>query len=130
MKFIIRFTFMVLTLGLSSNWIHASSFYEVNSLLKIQDTLKVNQDSLTVTVYVSFIVDKKGKVGSVEISKIESDSASVKIIEKCKAEALRTVKTMPKWSPAVENGKRVAVHYNLPVRFKIPGEETGEHKEE
>ena len=34
-------------------------------------------------------------------------------------EALRVVKSMPKWKPGKQNGKNVKVKYNIPVSFKL-----------
>ena len=34
-------------------------------------------------------------------------------------EAERVVKRMPKWQPGREDGKEVAVRYNLPVDFQL-----------
>lgn len=38
----------------------------------------------------------------------------------CEAEAVRVVKSMPKWKPGKLAGKPVALYYNLPVRFSLP----------
>ena len=123
MKSTFKFALLTLLFASSIHLTQAKPFYKMKRFSQAGDSLKVHQDTLAVTVFVSFIVDKKGKVGSVEISKTEGDSCSVQVIENCKTEALRTVKTMPAWTPAVENGRRVAVSYNLPIRFKLPREE-------
>ena len=34
-------------------------------------------------------------------------------------EAIRLVKSMPKWIPGRQNGKPVCVIYNVPIRFKL-----------
>ena len=34
-------------------------------------------------------------------------------------EAIRVVKAMPKWNPGKQNGRPVAVQYNLPIRFTL-----------
>ena len=34
-------------------------------------------------------------------------------------EALRVVRSMPDWKPGKQNGRSVAVQYNLPVNFKL-----------
>lgn len=36
-------------------------------------------------------------------------------------EALRVVKSMPKWTPGVQEGKKVRVVYTLPVQFRLNG---------
>ena len=37
----------------------------------------------------------------------------------CDEEAVRVVKSMPKWKPGKQRGKAVRVSYNLPVNFKL-----------
>ena len=37
----------------------------------------------------------------------------------CGAEAVRVVKSMPKWTPGKQRGKAVRVQYNLPVQFNL-----------
>ncbi|MPM16565.1 hypothetical protein SDC9_62946 [bioreactor metagenome] len=63
------------------------------------------------TVYISFVVSKSGKVQDVEVQKSASPELD--------AEAVRVVKLMPDWTPAVNQGKNVAVHMTLPVKFKL-----------
>ena len=36
------------------------------------------------------------------------------------AEAVRVVKSSPKWKPGIKNGKPVRVTYTLPVIFILP----------
>ena len=61
-------------------------------------------------VFVSFVVDKKGKVIDVKV-KNEVDAALAK-------EAIRLVKAMPLWTPGKLEGKPVNVQMNLPIYFK------------
>ena len=61
-------------------------------------------------VFVSFVVDKKGKVTDVKV-KNEVDAALAK-------EAVRLVKSMPLWTPGKLEGKPVNVQLNLPIYFK------------
>lgn len=42
------------------------------------------------------------------------------------AEAIRVVKRMPKWKPAVQDGKVVKVKYTLPISFKLDSKELSE----
>ena len=37
----------------------------------------------------------------------------------CGAEAIRVVKSMPKWNPGKQSGKAVRVQFNLPVNFNL-----------
>jgi hypothetical protein len=94
---------------------------ESSSDIKSEKTAEqISSDSLRIIIFVSFIVNKKGRVKNVGISKIEGDSCSNEIIENCKKEALRTVKTMPQWEPATPNGEPVEVGYTLPIAFTLP----------
>ncbi|MFN5347798.1 MAG: energy transducer TonB [Bacteroidota bacterium] len=61
-------------------------------------------------VFVSFVVDKKGKVTDVKV-KNDVDAALAK-------EAVRLVKSMPLWTPGKLEGKPVNVQLNLPIYFK------------
>jgi TonB family protein len=63
------------------------------------------------TVKVSFIVEKDGNIGNVNISK--------SIGESCDQEALRVVKGFPRFIPAVHEGKRVRVKMTLPITFDM-----------
>jgi protein TonB len=63
------------------------------------------------TVYVSFIVDIKGKIEDVKILRGIGGG--------CDEEALRVVKFMPPWKPGRQNSKNVRVLYNMPVYFKL-----------
>lgn len=65
------------------------------------------------TGYVTFTVGKTGVVYGVKtVRAIDLD------MEK---EALRIVKLMPAWSPAIYNGKAVAYQVNIPVVFHLEG---------
>lgn len=63
--------------------------------------------------YVKFAISESGKVSNVLIARGVPDCPE------CDSEAVRVVKSMPAWSPAVNNGKAVSSWYNLPVAFKI-----------
>ena len=62
-------------------------------------------------VTVSFIVEKDGRVSNVRLLRSVQP-----LLDK---EAVRVVKSMPKWSPGKHNGKPVRVRFNLPVMFKL-----------
>jgi TonB family protein len=65
------------------------------------------------TVYVSFIVDKKGKVKDVKLVRGVKGGAALD------AEALRVIGIMPDWKPGKQAGKEVMVQYNFPVKFLL-----------
>ena len=62
-------------------------------------------------VTVSFIVEKDGRVSNVRLLRSVQPSLD--------KEAIRVVKSMPKWTPGKHNGKPVRVRFNLPVMFKL-----------
>ncbi|MBL4735853.1 MAG: energy transducer TonB [Flavobacteriales bacterium] len=63
------------------------------------------------TVYVRFIVNKKGEIVEAEVLKGPGYGLN--------KEALRVVRGMPKWHPGKQRGKGVPVRFTLPVRFKL-----------
>ena len=65
-------------------------------------------------VVVAFVVGKDGKVSDVHVKK------GIKPADLgCDAEAVRVVKTLPNFSPGMQNGKPVKVAYSVPITFKI-----------
>lgn len=62
-------------------------------------------------VFVSFIVEKDGKVGNVKILRGIGGG--------CDEEALRVVGLMPNWKPGEQRGQVVRVAFNLPIRFAL-----------
>jgi protein TonB len=67
--------------------------------------------NITGKVYVSFIVDKKGFVTNVKI---------VRGVDKnLDAEAMRVVKSLPKYKPGKQRGKSVRVMFTIPINFTL-----------
>ena len=63
-------------------------------------------------VVVQFVVDKTGNIGEVKV---------VRSVDKdLDEEAVRIIKTLPKFNPGRQNRQAVAVWYTLPVTFKLP----------
>ncbi len=62
-------------------------------------------------VAVRFIVEKDGSISDVK--------PILSVHPLLNKEAVRVVKSMPKWSPGKHNGKPVRVRFNLPVMFKL-----------
>jgi protein TonB len=65
------------------------------------------------TVVIQFVVDKDGSVTEPTVVREVGGG--------CDEEALRVIKTMPKWIPGKQQGKPVKVRYTLPVKFKLEG---------
>ena len=63
--------------------------------------------------HLKFVVDENGSISNVEILK------GVPGCGDCDKEAIRVVKSMPKWKPGKQTGRAVKVYYNLPINFKI-----------
>jgi TonB family protein len=62
-------------------------------------------------VVVGFIVEKDGSITNASIVKDIGGG--------CGTEAMRVVKTMPKWEPAKQNNQPVRSKVNLPVKFRL-----------
>lgn len=62
-------------------------------------------------VFVEFVVGKDGAIKDVKIAKSADPLLD--------AEAIRVVKSMPKWVPGMEKGKQVAVQYTIPIKFAL-----------
>ena len=62
-------------------------------------------------VVVVFVVDEKGNLSDVKVARSVESSLD--------AEAVRVVKSMPRWNPGIEKGKAVKVRYTLPVTFRL-----------
>ena len=58
-----------------------------------------------------FVVDEKGNLSDVKVARSVEPSLD--------AEAVRVVKSMPRWNPGIEKGKAVKVRYTLPVTFRL-----------
>lgn len=69
------------------------------------------ENNITGRVYVSFVVEKDGSIGTVKILRDIGGG--------CGAEAVRVVKSMPKWKPGKQRGKAVRSQFNLPVSFNL-----------
>ena len=65
------------------------------------------------TVYVTFIVQKDGKVSDVEIM------SSVENGKNLDKEAIRIMNEMPLWTPGMQEEVPVAVRFNLSIPFNI-----------
>ncbi len=63
------------------------------------------------TVVLRFVVGKNGEVSDVTVLRSLDPS--------CDKEAIRVVKSMPKWVPGKQNGTPVLVYFTLPVRFRL-----------
>lgn len=65
-------------------------------------------------VLISFIVEKDGTIRTLEVIKSISNALD--------NEALRVVRSMPRWEPGLHENKKVPVRFTLPVRFAFDDE--------
>jgi periplasmic protein TonB len=63
------------------------------------------------TVYVRFVVTKTGAIGETDIMRTVDPLLEM--------EALRIVKSLPKWTPGKKNGNTVDVWFIIPIKFKL-----------
>lgn len=76
------------------------------------------------TVSVRFVVKSDGSIGEVQMLRGKSPELD--------AEAIRVVKSLPRFTPGRVGGKPVSVWYTLPIRFRLSSptpEEDGEKKD-
>ena len=62
-------------------------------------------------VFVSFVVEKDGSVSNVKVLRSIGGG--------CDEEAVRVIKSMPKWKPGMQKGKPVRVSFQIPIYFKL-----------
>lgn len=63
-------------------------------------------------VICQFVVNKDGSIVDVEVVRSGGDASLDK-------EAIRVIKSMPKWKPGRQRGQAVRVKYTVPVNFKL-----------
>ena len=63
--------------------------------------------------YLQFVVSENGYISNVRVKKGVTDCPE------CDQEAIRVVKSMPRWKPGKINGKAVNSTFSLPVSFKL-----------
>lgn len=65
-------------------------------------------------VFVEFIVDVDGTIRDLKIRRgIPGDDLG------CEEEAMRVIRSMPKWSPGMQGDRKVPVIYTLPINFVL-----------
>ncbi len=81
---------------------------------------KAVKDSVQGKVFVQCKVDKDGSLKDIKILR--------GIGYGCDEEAVRVIKMMPKWEPALKDGKPVQTEFVLPIKFKLACKKTEEEK--
>lgn len=79
----------------------------------VMDHVKYPQEALLLgeqgTVWTTFVVNADGSISQVHVERGVSESLDV--------EAMRVIRSMPKWVPGEHMGKQVRVRYTLPIKF-------------
>ncbi len=81
----------------------------INRTIKYPELAR--ESSVEGNVYINFVVERDGSVTNPKILR--------GIGSGCDEEAIRVIKSMPKWVPGKQNGEIVRVQYNLPIKFKL-----------
>ena len=69
------------------------------------------KNNISGRVFVTFVVEKDGQVTNARVLRDIGGG--------CGQEALRVVKSMPKWKPGTQRGNPVRVQFNLPISFEL-----------
>jgi protein TonB len=77
----------------------------------IKYPLLAQENGIQGRVVCQFVVNSDGSI--VDISVVRG------VEESLDKEAIRVIKSMPKWTPGRQRGKSVRVKYTLPIRFKL-----------
>jgi len=62
-------------------------------------------------VFVSFVIEKNGMLSDIQVVRKLGDGTD--------EEAIRVLKSSPKWLPGIQNGHEVRVKYNIPINFSL-----------
>jgi TonB family protein len=62
-------------------------------------------------VFISFIVEKDGSLSNIKVVRGLGYGSG--------EEAVKALKTSPKWEPGIQNGKKVRVQYTMPINFSL-----------
>jgi hypothetical protein len=71
-----------------------------------------HQGRTKLTTYVKMVVEKNGMLSNIQIVKGAFNC------NECDKEALRVVKSMPKFTPGINNGRAVRSYFIFPVKFE------------
>jgi TonB family protein len=69
------------------------------------------QNNVSGRVFIQFIVEKDGSLSDLKILRDPGSGLG--------DEAMRVIKSSPKWKPGMQNGKVVRVQYTVPVNFSL-----------
>ena len=72
---------------------------------------EAKQAGIEGTVLVKFVVGKNGGIQEIEVLQ-----GAHPVLD---AEAVRVVRSSPKWKPGIKDGRPVRVTYRIPVKFSL-----------
>lgn len=72
---------------------------------------EARENGIQGTVYITFVIETDGSITNIRLLNWIGGGLA--------EEALRVVKEMPKWKPAVQRGKAVRVQFNMPIKFTL-----------
>ena len=91
----------------------AAMFEFIQKNVKYPESAK--EKGLEGRVFVQFVVEKDGSLSSFQVLRGVSEDID--------AEAIRVLKSMPKWKPGMQDGEPVRVQYTMPFKFQLTGNE-------
>lgn len=83
----------------------------IKANLRFTDEMK--ETNLEVTVYLRMVVETDGSLSGIEVLRGVAGS------DRFEKEAVRLVKSMPKWTPGKDRGQVCRSYMSLPIRFKL-----------
>lgn len=89
------------------NYIKTTQFFNDNQSYPYLE----RENGIEGTVYISFVIDENGKPDDIKV--LKSVSAGLD------KEAIRLIKSMPKWIPGKQRGTPVKVSQTIPMRFSL-----------
>jgi TonB family protein len=85
----------------------------------LHDNVKFPKDAasegLEGTVFIDFVVTSNGNVRDVTVMNISDEKVDQRFID----EAVRVVKSMPRWLPGRQHGTAVNVSFSIPISFQL-----------
>ena len=75
---------------------------------------EARERSIQGTVFVTFVVERDGRISDVRMLRGIGGGAD--------EEAIRVISMMPNWTPGKQDGEPVRVQFNMPIRFALAAE--------
>ena len=83
----------------------------------VSDNIRYPKDAMEAKkegrALVEFVIETDGSITDVSVVK--------EVYPSIDAEAIRVVKSMPKWTPGEQDGEKVRVKFTMPIAFKLQG---------